>query len=331
MADNKISFFYGDSSKIAEKVTDGTINGSDFVVGKDDDTLYFVTPDTQDVRSLGNAKSKVSHTVELGAGGSVGSLKTGDVIDAGISLDDLIKRLTVKQVPPTYTAPTASIAAAPATSAYEVGTRASVKFTGTFNQKDAGALTSLDIIKSDVAEPVFTSAASPAVTTYEFDVPESTVSFTAKATFAEGAIKKDNLGADYADGHIVAGSVSSSKFSVTGKRCVFYGAGAGVAPAFDSAAVRALSGKALGPAAGTKFTISVAVGQQYVAFAYPSNLRDVNQVKYVEANDPNMAANFTKSEVTVEGANSFTAAGYKVYVLQMATPAEAGMTFEVTI
>ena len=45
--------------------------------------------------------------------------------------------------------------------------------------------------------------------------------------------------------------------------------------------VRGLSGTKLAPAAGTTFTINVAVGQQYIAFAYPATLRDVNKVTYV--------------------------------------------------
>lgn len=329
-ANSKISFFHGAKEKIQSKIDDGTINENDMVVTNDTDELIYVDG-SKAQHSLGGGRAREAHTVNLGAGGELGSLKTGDELPVDMTFDEFIKKLTVKQVPPTYTAPTASLAAAPMTAAYEVGSTASIKFTGTFNQKDAGALGAFDLIQDGVDTPVFTSATSPAVTTQEVAIPEGSVSFFAKATFAEGDVKKDNLGADYADGHIAAGSVSSTKFTVTGKRCAFYGAGAGEAPAFDSAAIRALSGKTLGPVAGTVLTIPVAVGQQHVVFAYPSSLRDVSKVEYVEANDPNMAANFDMSTVTVEGANGFTATGYKVYVLQMATPAEATMTFKVTV
>ena len=52
---------------------------------------------------------------------------------------------------------------------------------------------------------------------------------------------------------------------------------------------------------------------------------------YVETNDTGMAASFTKSTISVQGANGATGADYKVYTYGMATPAAAGMTFKVTI
>lgn len=92
-----------------------------------------------------------------------------------------------------------------------------------------------------------------------------------------------------------------------------------------------MNNKKLNAKAGTQFEIPVAVGQQYIIFAYPSSLRDVNQVMYVETNDIGMAPNFTKTLVEVEGANAFAATEYKVYTYRMAAPAAATMTFRVTI
>ena len=97
--------------------------------------------------------------------------------------------------------------------------------------------------------------------------------------------------------------------------------------------VRGLVNTKLAPAQGTSFNINVAVGQQYIAFAYPATLRDVNNVTYVEANDSGMAANFTKTTIDVAdargGENGLKS--YKVYTYAMAVPAAAGMTFKVTI
>lgn len=52
---------------------------------------------------------------------------------------------------------------------------------------------------------------------------------------------------------------------------------------------------------------------------------------YVETNDTGMAKSFTKSNISVQGANGATGADYKVYSYGMATPAQAPMTFKVTI
>ena len=102
-------------------------------------------------------------------------------------------------------------------------------------------------------------------------------------------------------------------------------------PELNSAAIRALTGKKLNPTQGYSWNINIAIGQQYVIFAYPNTLRDVNQVMYVETNDTGMASSFTKTEIEVEGANAFTAKTYKVYSYRMAAPAAAPMTFKVTI
>ena len=101
----------------------------------------------------------------------------------------------------------------------------------------------------------------------------------------------------------------------------------------NSAFVRGLTNTKLAPAANTTFTINVAVGQQYIAFAYPADLRDVTNVTYVEANDSGMASNFTKTTVNVAdargGENGLKS--YKVYTYAMAVAAAAPMTFTVKI
>lgn len=325
-----IRFYHGDKSGIAAKITDGTINGSDFVVAKDTDELIFIDADKNQKPVV--SRSKEAHMVNLGANGSVGSLKTGDTIDAGIDLDTLIKKLTQKSVPATYSQPgvTCRVASGHSAGNYEVGTVINTNIQGIFTKNDAGNLTSIEILKGGT--PVATSTTSPVnATDQSFTLGDETVSFTAKAAYAEGAIKNDNLGDPSPEGHIAAGDKTSSAVSFTGKRKLFYGTGVGEVPAVTSAMVRALSNSTLAPTQGQTFNITVSVGQQYVVFAYPASLRDVNQVMYVETNDTGMASSFTKSTISVEGANGATGADYKVYTYGMATPAAAQMTFKVTI
>lgn len=328
-ADKKISFFHGESSKINEQIVAGTITPSDFVVGSDDDVLYYVDEDSSP-HALGASKTKEAHTVELGAGGTLGSLKTGDVLDKGIDLDTLIKKLVVKQIPPTYTVPKVSISTSAAT-AVEVGTSFTPNLVATFTKNDAGDLTELAIYQEGVTNAVVSSPTSPANAAPNVTAVEGAITFYAKASYGEGAIKNDNLGDAYPTGHIAAGSITSSRINFVGKRNAFYGAGAGNLPELTSAAIRSLGKNILGASSGTVFSIPVAIGQQYVAFAYPATIRDVSQIMYVETNDTGAASKFTKSVVAVEGANGASSIDYKVYTYQMATPAAASMTFKVTI
>ena len=331
MADENqvIRFFHGPEDGIDAKIEDSTINGSDIVITSDTDSIFFVDNQKQK-HNLGSSKTKQEHTVNLG-GGSLGGLTDGTEIPEGTTLDQFIAMLTAKAVKPTYSQPgvTCRVSTGTAAGSYEVGTEINTTIQGTFTQNDAGELTTIEILKNGVS--VLSQATSPITSEAQtFTLGEETVSFTAKATYAAGPVKNDNLGQPSPDGQIKAGSKTSSAVSFTGKRNLFYGTGVGAAPEATSEIVRGLANKKLGPANGTSFNINVAVGQQYVIIAYPATLRDLTKCFYVEQNT-DLAANFEKSNISVQGANGAAGADYKVYVYEMAIPAAAGMTLQVQI
>lgn len=326
-----ISFFHGPTTSMQGKIDDGTITESDFVVSSDEDILYYID-NTKTPVALSNSKSKQEWEVNLGTGGTVGGLKTGDTIEIGTDLDTLIKLLTQKSVPATYTQPAVACRVSSGTSAgsYEVGTSITANIQGIFTQNDAGALTNIKIMKG--ADEVISQGTSPVTAENQtFTLGDETVSFTAVATYAEGAIKNDNLGQPSPDGHIQAGSKTSSAVSFVGKRNLFYGSGTGNLPEVTSELVRGLANKKLAPAQGNTFDIKVAIGDKYIMFAYPATIRDVNKVMYVETNDEGMAQNFTKHTISVQGANGAAGADYKVYTYEMAVAAAATMTMRVTL
>ena len=330
MADKIIKFYHGASSGIQGKIDDGTINESDIVITSDTDEIVYID-ETKTQKPLGSSKSKQEWEVQLGSGGTVGGLKTGDTIPEGTTMDELIKLLTQKSVPASYVQPgvTCRVSTGTAAGSYEVGTEINTTLQGTFTQNDAGALTTIEILKNGVS--ILSQATSPITTEAQtFTLGEETVSFTAKATYAAGAIKDDNLGQPSPDGQIKAGSKTSSAVSFTGKRNLFYGTGVGTAPTVTSELVRGLSNKQLGPSNGTSFNINVAAGQQYVVIAYPATLRKITKCFYVEQNT-DLAENFTEQTISVQGANGAAGADYRVLVYQMAVPAAASMTLQVQI
>ena len=331
MPDKIIRVFHGSEENIDGKISDGTINESDFIVTTSDKLIYIDDTKTKHELGGGDIETTQEHEVQLGSGGSIGGLNTGDTIPEGTSLDELIKMLTQKAVPPTYNAPgvTCRVSAGTAAGSYEVGTQINTTIQGTFTQNDAGALTSIEIKKG--ASSVLSSPTSPVTTDAQtFTLGEETVTFTATATYAEGAIKNDNLGQPSPEGHIQAGSKTSSGVSFTGKRNLFYGTGVGAAPSMTSEEVRGLTNKQLGPSNGTSFNINVATGQQYVVIAYPKTLRKITKCFYVEQNT-DLAENFTEETISVQGANGAAGADYRVLVYEMAVPAAAGMTLQVQI
>ena len=333
----KVSFFHGKEENIAQAITEGKINGSDFVVTSDTDNLIYVNKEQVGEEEklvqhiLGGAKTKQPLTVNLGDGGALGGFSTNDEISAGTSLDDIIKKLLVKRIPATYTRPTVSIAC-PKAGSYEVGTSVEVGVTGTFKQNDGGAVTKMQVIKNGATPAALESATSPITYAETLSVPDGNTTYKVIAEYAQGAIKKDNLEDDSPAGRIEAGSVTSSTSTITGFRKAFYGAGLGNPAIATSDDIRALGHSANAVKKGTTFSISVPAGQQFAVFAYPKSIGEVAQVMYVETNDTGASSKFTRSEVNVCGATAEQdAIAYYVYSYKMAVPASANMTFKVTL
>lgn len=279
-----------------------------------------------------------SITVQLGKDGVIGGYKTGDVITAGTSIKTILAKLLQKAIPATYSKPTVDIAnnGGTASGNIEAGSTVTPKLRATFKKEDAGALTSIKILKDteEGTTEVATGTTTPLdYTSSDIVIGDETITFTATATYGDAPVKNNNLGEESKENWFAGGSVTSSAYSITGKRQLFYGTGAGSLPTITSSVVRGLSGKKLAPTNGYSFKINVAVGQQYIIIAYPSSLRDVNNITYVEANDSGMASSFTKSTLQVAdargGENGPTS--YKVYTYAMTVPAAAAMTFKVTI
>lgn len=333
----KVSFFHGKEANIAQAITEGKINGSDFVVTSDTDNLIYVNKEQVGEEEklvqhvLGGAKTKQPLTVNLGDGGALGGFSTNDEISAGTSLDDIIKKLLVKRIPATYTRPTVSITC-PKAGSYEVGTSVEIGVTGTFKQNDGGAVTKMQVIKNGATPAALESATSPITYSETLSVPDGNTTYKVIAEYAQGAIKKDNLGDDSPAGRIEAGSVISSTSTITGFRKAFYGAGLGDPAIATSDDIRALGYSANAVKKGTTFSISVPEGQQFAVFAYPKSIGEVAQVMYVETNDTGASSKFTRSEVNVCGATAEQdAIAYYVYSYKMAVPASANMTFKVTL
>ena len=324
---NTTKFGFGPKANVPTALEENKLDEFDMIVAEDTDELGYVSAE-------GEAKwfkERLGEDVTVNGVTGLG-IANGGKLTANMTVLQAIKALVQKAVPATYTRPTVSLAnnGGQASGAVEAGTSVTPKLRATFTKNDAGDLTSIKIQKG--SEDVETGVASP----LDYDgsplvIGDETVSFKAVADYKEGPIKNNNLGQPSPDGHITAGSVTSSGYNIVGQRNLFYGTGVGELPELNSATIRGLANKKLNPTQGYVFNINIAVGQQYVIFAYKNTLRDVNQVMYVETNDTGMASSFSKTEVSVEGAGGFTGTPYKVYTYRMAAPAAAPMTFKVTI
>lgn len=328
MAEKKSRFGFGSKDGIETAKQAGTIDEYDFLC-LDNGELGWIDAHKNTVINTPRTQTDIKVNGVTGLG-----IANNEVITAGKSLDEIVKMLVQKPIPATYTKPTVSIAnnGGSAAGDVETGTSITPKLRATFAKNDAGDLTKLEVLKA--GQSVGSGVATPYDYTGEaIVIGDETITFTAKATYNEGAIKNNNLGQQSPDGHITAGSVTSGNYSFNGRRNMFYGTGVGATPSLTSDFIRGLTNKKLNPTQGTVFNIPIAIGQQYVVFAYPATLRDVNSIMYVETNDTGMASSFTKTLVDVADARGGENGkkSYKVYSYSMATPAAAGMTFKVTI
>lgn len=330
----KTKIGYGSKENLETAIKNGTIDSGDIVFTSDTSEAVFISPDGNPME----VKSRSTKAYTLN-GTSLGSLANGDTIPANIDMDDLLNMITQKAIAPTYKAPTVSIAndSGTASGSYEAGTTINPKVKATFTKNNAGDLTKIAILKGSTE--VGSDEVSPYSYTGEsFVLGDETITFKANASYNDGPVLTNNLGKEDATGQIKAGTVSSASYSYTGQRNLFYGTGVGSTPELTSELVRGLANTKLNPSQGYSFNINIAIGQQYIVFAYPSSLRDVNQVMYVETNDTGMAESFTKKLVEIADARGTNEDGtlnggkeYKVYSYAMAAPAAAAMTFKVTI
>lgn len=329
MAELKITkHAFGSKENIETAKAAGAIDAYD-VLHLSNGEIAWIDKDNNTV--INTPRTQTDITVNGVTGLGIGN---GETISAGASIDEIVRMLVQKAVPATYTKPSLALAnnGGQASGNVEAGTSVTPKLKATFTQNDAGNLTAISIKKGNDA--VAEGTTSPL--TYEGDaivIGDETVTFTASATYGDAPVKKNNLGQESTENWFAGSTDTSSAYSITGKRNLFYGTGVGDVPTIDSAFVRGLVNKKLAPTQGYSWNITVEVGQQYIAFAYPATLRDVNNVTYVEANDSGMASSFDKTTINVADARGEDNGlmSYKVYTYKMAVPAAAGMTFKVTI
>lgn len=319
---------FGSKDRIESAKAAGTIDAYD-ILFMDNQEIGWISKDGNTVISTPRTQEAVTVNGVTGLG-----IANNATIPAGTSFDELVRMLVQKPIPATYTKPSVSIAnnSGTASGNIEAGSTITPKLKATFTKNDAGDLTKI-AIKQGTSE-VTSGTTSPL--TYAGDdivIGDEDITFTATATYGDAPAKNNNLGQESKENWFAGSTATSSGYTISGKRNAFYGTGVGAVPTVTSDFVRGLTNTKLNPAANTTFTINVAVGQQYIAFAYPATLRDVNNVTYVEANDSGMASSFTKTTIEVadnRGGNNGLKS-YKVYTYAMAVAAAAPMTFTVKI
>lgn len=319
-----VKFSTGPKSAIDEQIATGTIDNGDIVLTSDTDELIFVN--TKSEKKVIKSKSQKDYVLN---GTSLGDLKDGSVLKAGLSIDDLLEILTKKSIPVEYVAPEINLSHNGIESrVLEAGTPIALILKSKFIQNDAGDLNAHSILKNGVV--IYEKAANSLETAVDaFILGDEEVVFSSKVLYKDGVVKKNNLGELDFENSIKAGVIRSKNISLVGKRPVFYGAFSDEKE-LNSENIKTLN-SSLELEKGSVFTIPIQKGQKEIVFAYPASLGEVEQISYIEMNDNMMALNFTKSSDLIGGVYDYNPIEYNIYSYSMLVPAAAPMTFKVTI
>ena len=128
---------------------------------------------------------------------------------------------------------------------------------------------------------------------------------------------------------IAAGTKSKETAAYTPFRNYFYGATA-EKPTLNSDYIRSLTKSGKAYAAGT-LTINVPVGAQRVAIACIATAKGVTKVINETAMNADVTSTFTKSTVSVEGANGYSAKDYNIWIFEPAVAYGNAAVLKVTL
>jgi hypothetical protein len=274
---------------------------------------------------LNTSSIRVSEDIQFN-GVEQGAYSDGSIILKNTSLTEVLKMFAQKSLPVTYTQPVFGIM--PNSQSVESGSFVSPIIVPSFSKNDAGEVTSYVLKRNgDIVLNV------AALANYQQDSIQvadgASVSFDATVNYSEGSTKLNNMGEPVPAGKILAGS-KSDFLKFTGVRCAFFGAKAGVFPE-TADDIRSFLTMVMSPVNGTSFTISIPEGANWVMFAYPSILRDVSSVQYLELGNAEVGDIFTKKIQLVPGANNFNPLSYKVYLYAPSVPFNSNAKYIVKI
>ena len=243
----------------------------------------------------------------------------------------------VKEQNPTITQPSVNITFSQA-KAYEVGTVVSPSYTATFNAGNYtyGPATGVTVTSWEVRDTDGNTATTASGSFDDITVTDSTnYKITAKANHTEGAIPFTNKKNEYAAGQIAAGSKSKVSGAVTGYRSFFYGVldtSSADAP-LTSTIVRGLTNGGAYNSSKT-FTLNGSATAKRIVIAIPasSTRSGLKEVILTSAMNTPVTDSYIKTAnaVQVEGANSYTAVDYDIYVYEPAT-IDAGEVHKITL
>lgn len=279
--------------------------------------------------------SDLTITADVGVH-TIGSSGSKTLPTTGKSVKQVMDLLFTEEKNPTITQPSVNLTSTNM-GLKEVGTRLTPNYTAVLNPGtyQFGPATNVTATTWNVTDTAGGTKNTSSGNFSELQVTDDTnYSITAEAQHTQGTIPLTNLGNEYSQGQIQAGSKTKTLGTITGFRRTFYGTVDSKETPIDSSLIRKLEGKSTEALTnGSKFDITIPKGAIRVIIAYPSNLRSVTQVLDVNGFNAPIQSEFLKNKTTiqVEGANNYTSKEYKLFYMDYANPNDTVNTYKVTI
>ena len=239
----------------------------------------------------------------------------------GKNVEQVLSSLMAQEANPSKSNPAVSFSSTGGLGTFEIGTKKNLTYTAALSAGGYtyGPATGITAQTWEVSCTGVPNKLATATGTFENVVAEATAKkITAKATYNDGAIPVTNLGNQYPDGQIKAGTASKDSGNLIGVRHMFYGVVKSADFALDSAHIRSLNHEAA--AKKTISTFTAGDGALKVVVACPAGY-NVTKVTLPSAMGADATADFVKQggTVQVEGAEGYTAAAYSVWVFEPAS------------
>ena len=247
----------------------------------------------------------------------------------GKNVKQVFDMLCAEEKNPTITQPTVSLDSSNI-GAKEVGTNIAIAYAFNTDKGKYSYGPATGVVAGTVTASFDGQTKTGATGTFDNVVADGTKTLSVSITHNEGAVPNTNLGNPYADGKITAGTkTATASQTLVGVRYMFWGP-VTTDIELNSANIRALGHKEAS-ASKTLGTFGAGAGAKKVIVAVPAG-KKITKVIMPSALNADVTALFVKqgTQVDVEGAESYAAAKYNVYVYQPAS-IDAGETYSVTI
>ena len=273
--------------------------------------------------------SDLTYTAPIGVM-TVPSSGAGTISAAGKNVKEVLASILAEEKNPVTTQPAASVKITSNSGTYEIGTRKNISYSASLSAGSYSYDDNTGVVAGTVTASFDGQTKTGATGTFENVVADGTKTLSVSITHNEGIVPKTNLGNPYAEGKIAAGTkTATASQTLVGVRYMFWGP-VTTDIELNSANIRALGHKEAS-ASKTLGTFGAGAGAKKVIVAVPAG-KKITKVIMPSALNADVTALFVKqgTQVDVEGAESYAAAKYDVYVYQPAS-IDAGETYTVTI